>query len=48
MSQLRPDASDEHEEEEEELVLEGHTVVNGPDLRPTVGQSDDESESTSE
>jgi len=39
---------DEKEDEEDELVLEGQTVVNGPDIRPTVGKTDDEREGASE
>ncbi|WP_281275357.1 hypothetical protein [Halorussus ruber] len=39
---------DEKEDEGDELVLEGQTVVNGPDIRPTVGKADDESDGTNE
>ena len=44
MSQSGPDPSDDCEDEEDELVLEGQTVVNGPNLRPNIGESDDETE----
>lgn len=45
MSRSSPGTSSEQGEDgEEELVLEGQTVVNGPNLLPNVGRSDDERE----
>jgi len=45
MSQTGPETSENsHDESEDELVLEGQTVVNGPDLLPSVGKSEDERE----
>lgn len=45
MSHSGPETSDtQSEDSEDELVLEGQTVVNGPDLLPNVGKGDSDGE----
>lgn len=48
MTRASPETSDESSEDsEDELVLEGQTVVNGPDLLPNVGTSSDDADDES-
>lgn len=45
MSQTSPETrEDSADESEDELVLEGQTVVNGPDLLPSVGKNEEDRE----
>ncbi len=42
MTHLHSDSANEERDDEDDLVLEGQTVVNGPNVRPEINEDEDD------